>query len=87
MGRKPIKTRLQILNSPYLYKTEILRLLDQGDEEADTTFRFAQEYDIQMAGGYDRLVSKTKVTIEAVLHVTGKTEEMLEKQVKNAELS
>ena len=85
MPRGKVKTRWQIINSPLVCKAEIKRLLNYTDGEANIAFRLAQEHDIQNAGGYDRLISKTKVTVESVLLVAGKSYELLKEQIKNAD--
>lgn len=84
---KPIKTRWEILNSPFVNKKEIKRLLELQQLDADSTFIKAQKYEIAKVGGEDMLTSKSKVSMTSLLAVIPNDFDTLERQIKNAEES
>lgn len=81
---KRTKSVWEILNSPYVNKSEIRRLFGYSVQQSNRVFDLAQNIDIQRAGGIDKLIRTDKVTMRSVLKATGTDYSLLEKQIKNA---
>lgn len=74
-------SREDILNKPYLNRTDIKMLLDVPRQVAENIFLQADAIDNEM----DFRVYPTKVRMQSVLKVTNISWNLLQKQIKNAD--
>lgn len=71
-------TREEVLNKPYLNKTDIRILLDVSRQVAETIYNLADSIDNEMT----YRVYPTKVRMQSVLKVTEINWNLLQKQIK-----
>lgn len=76
-----IKTRAEILSSPYITQTEIARLLELSYRDAKQVYQLARQRDTEQLG--ERLsIYANKTRLKSVLFVTGLDYNMLAKQIR-----
>lgn len=80
-----MKSREEVLTSGYLCKKDIRILLKVSREVADKMFDDAHQYELEKYGRRGMYYYGKKVSIEAVLAVTGKSFNMLAKQIKSSD--
>ncbi|MBR3278282.1 MAG: hypothetical protein IKG01_05145 [Lachnospiraceae bacterium] len=80
-----MKTREELLAGGYLCRKDIKILLNVSREVADKMFDDAQRYELEKVGRDRMYYYGRKVAIESVLAVTGKSYNMLAKQIKSSD--
>lgn len=80
-----MKTREDLLGEGWLCRKDIKILLKASREKADEIFRDAHQYELEKYGRRGMYYYGKKVSIEAVLAVTGKSFNMLAKQIKSSQ--
>ena len=80
-----MKSREEVLAAGYLCKKDIRILLNVSREVADKMFDDAHQYELKKYGRRGMYYYGKKVSIEAVLAVTGKSFNMLAKQIKSSD--
>ena len=80
-----MKTREDILGEDWLYKSDIEKLLKVSRGVARDIFQNAHQHDLNTVGRDRMYYSGRKVSLEAVLAVTGKSFNMLAKQIKSSD--
>ena len=80
-----MKTREELLAGGYLCRKDIKILLNVSREVADKMFDDAQRYELEKVGRDRMYYYGRKVSLEAVLAVTGKSFNMLAKQIKSSD--
>lgn len=80
-----MKTREDILGEDWLYKSDIEKLLKVSREVARDIFQNAHQHDLDTVGRQRMYYYGRKVSLEAVLAVTGKSFNMLAKQIKSSD--
>lgn len=81
MPQRKVRSREEILHTPFVTQTEVGRLLDLSYRDAKEVFDRAHDRDIEQIGR-DRMVHLSKVRLKSVLWAVGLDYGMLEKQVK-----
>ena len=80
-----MKSREEVLTGGYLCKKDIRILLNVSREVANRIFRDAHQHDLDTVGRDRMYYYGRKVSLEAVLAVTGKSFSMLAKQIKSSD--
>lgn len=80
-----MKTREDVLAGGYLCKKDIKILLEVSREVADAIFQDAHRYELEKVGRDRMYYYGRKVAIESVLAVTGKSYNLLKKQIKSSQ--
>lgn len=80
-----MKTREDLLGEGWLCRKDIKILLKASREKADEIFRDAHQYELEKYGRRRMYYYGRKVSLEAVLAVTGKSFNMLAKQIKSSD--
>lgn len=80
-----MKTREDILGEDWLYKSDIEKLLKVSRGVARDIFQNAHQHDLNTVGRQRMYYYGRKVSLEAVLAVTGKSFNMLAKQIKSSD--
>jgi len=80
-----MKTREDLLGEGWLCRKDIKILLKASREKADEIFRDAHQYELEKYGRPRMYYYGRKVSLEAVLAVTGKSFNMLAKQIKSSD--
>ena len=80
-----MKTREDILGEDWLYKSDIEKLLKVSRGVARDIFQNAHQHDLNTVGRDRMYYYGRKVSLEAVLAVTGKSFNMLAKQIKSSD--
>lgn len=80
-----MKTREELLAGGYLCRKDIKILLNVSREVADKMFDDAHQHDLETVGRPRMYYYGRKVSLEAVLAVTGKSFNMLAKQIKSSD--
>lgn len=75
-----MKSREEILQSSYLNKVEIARLLQIGPSQSFQVFNLAMRLDDQQLGEWK--IYHNRVRLKSVMKVTGTDFNMLQKQIK-----